>query len=254
MNMGEGWVMQAVPGPAAVGGTPPVEAGALLGHAAVLIWNDIASEGREQFYRWHDREHIPERLALPGFLRGRRLVCAGHSPEWLTIYEADDLDVLTSPAYLARLNDPTPGTTATLRHFRNTSRAICVPLATAGASTGGFVLTLRIEMPDANVAVFVQAARDTLFPRVMDGTGVVACHLFACDQRASRIDTAESSTRAFDVPTHVLVVEASTRAAADAARRLILGTDLARHDVRVRPDAAIYALEICRLPTRRGRA
>jgi len=76
------------------------ESDALLGRAAVIVWNDIAPQGREQFYRWHDKEHIPERLAVPGFLRGRRYAKRGHSPEWLTFYEGADLDVLTSPEYL----------------------------------------------------------------------------------------------------------------------------------------------------------
>jgi hypothetical protein len=248
----EMFVMDIKHGSAPSGNAHPVEATALLGNAAVLIWNDVAPEGRDAFYRWHDREHIPERLALPGFLRGRRLACTGHSPEWLTIYEADDLDVLTSPEYLARLNNPTPATTATLRHFRNTSRAICSILHTVGSSTGGFVLTLRIEMPDANVAAFVQAARDEIFPAAMQLTGVLACHLFACDQLASHIDTTESSTRAFDVPSHVLVVETSTRNAAEAARQVVQGPVLARCEVYVRPDAAVYQLEICRLPSRAG--
>src|SRR5690348_577522 len=87
------------------------ESGALMGRAAVLIWNDVAPEGRVQFYEWHDREHMPERLSLPGFLRGRRYARAGHSPEWLTIYEAVDVSALVSPAYLARLNAPTVATT-----------------------------------------------------------------------------------------------------------------------------------------------
>ncbi len=98
---------------------------ALLGRGAVVIWNDVAPEGRDQFYAWHDNEHIPERLAIPGFRRGRRFISPSHSPEWLTLYEADDLSVVTSTPYLARLNAPTPATVSALEHFRNTSRAAC---------------------------------------------------------------------------------------------------------------------------------
>ena len=98
---------------------------ALLGDGAVLVWNDVVSEGRDKFYEWHDKEHIPERLSIPGFRRGRRYVRSGHSPEWLTMYEAVDLNVVVSPAYLERLNAPTPATVDTLRYFRNTSRAVC---------------------------------------------------------------------------------------------------------------------------------
>jgi hypothetical protein len=86
-----------------------------------------------------------ERLALPGFRRGRRYRKAGHSPEWLTLYEANDLDALQSPEYLARLNAPTPQTTATLVHFANTSRAVCRVGQSVGTSSGGYVLALRLD-------------------------------------------------------------------------------------------------------------
>jgi hypothetical protein len=42
---------------------------ALAGQVAIIIWNDIAPEGRDEFYDWHLHEHIPERLRVPGFLR-----------------------------------------------------------------------------------------------------------------------------------------------------------------------------------------
>ena len=45
---------------------------ALAGDGAILIWNDITDEGCAAFYDWHIAEHIPERVAIPGFLRGRR--------------------------------------------------------------------------------------------------------------------------------------------------------------------------------------
>src|SRR2546423_503827 len=107
---------------------------ALLGDAAVVVWNDVAPEGREQFYEWHDKEHIPERLAISGFHRGRRYINQGHSPEWLTLYEARDLGVLTSPHYLQRLDSPTRQTVHTLQFFRNTSRAVCRVVASTGSS------------------------------------------------------------------------------------------------------------------------
>ena len=85
------------------------------------------------------------------------------------------------------------------------------------------------------------------FPRAVSGVGVVACHLYAADLSASHVDTAESSTRKFDVPAWTLLCDASTADAAERARRLIDGGALARLGVEVRNDAAVYALEICRL-------
>lgn len=224
---------------------------ALLGWAAVLIWNDVAAEGRAQFYEWHDKEHVPERLALPGFRRGRRFVRPGHSPEWLTMYEADDLSAVASPEYLARLNAPTPATASTLTHFRNTSRAVCRVVHSAGSSTGGHVLAMRLSVDRGQSGAMCRYVQEEAFPRALALTGVVACHLYVADEAASYVDTAESSTRAFDVPSWVVLCEATLPAAAAEARAVIEGTAFGRLGVAVRSDAAVYALEICRLSLRR---
>ncbi|WP_321800681.1 DUF4286 family protein [Caballeronia sp. J97] len=223
-----------------------IASAALLGDGIVLVWNDIDAQGREQFYEWHDKEHIPERLAIPGFRRGRRYRKAGHSPEWLTLYEADDPDVMVSPAYMARLNAPTPATTKTLTHFRNTSRAVCRPVCSVGESTGGYVLAIRIDRAAAPETTPEAYVREVAFPRAMASTGVLACHLFASEQ-ASFLDTEESRTREFDVPAWIVLVEASTEDAAGQARALIDAPQLSDAGLRARPDAAVYTLEICRL-------
>lgn len=225
--------------------------GALLGGGAVLVWNDVAATGREQFYQWHDKEHIPERLSIPGFRRGRRYIRPGHSPEWLTLYETDDLDVMVSPEYLRRLNSPTAGTLSTLRYFQNTSRAVCSVVHSFGSSSGGQMLALRLDVPADSAQAMCEKIRDQAFPRINALTGIVACHLYAADQTASHLNTAESSTRDFDVPSWVLLVEATTSDAAGKARVLIDELGLEQLGAAVRPDAAIYALEICRLSSLR---
>lgn len=45
-----------------------------IGQGVLAIWNGIAPEAEAEFVAWHVREHIPERVGLPGFLRGRRYV------------------------------------------------------------------------------------------------------------------------------------------------------------------------------------
>lgn len=225
---------------------------AVLGQAAVLIWNDVAREGREQFYRWHDKEHIPERLAIPGFRRGRRFIKPGHSPEWLTMYEAVDLSVLVSPQYLARLNAPTSATVEALKHFRNTSRAVCRLVRSVGSSTGGHVLAMRLSVGAEQSDPMCRYLLDDAFPRVMALTGIVCCHLYAADPAASFANTAESSTREFDVPAWVVLCESTTPNAGSKARDLIEGREFERLGVEVRSDVAVYALEICRLSSAAG--
>jgi len=220
-------------------------AGALLGRGGVIVWNDIAPEGREQFYQWHDKEHIPERLAIPGFRRGRRYVRRGHSPEWLTLYEASDLDVLTSAEYLARLNSPTPQTTSTLRFFRNTSRAVCRLMGSAGESSGGFMLAMRLSAPAENAAQLCAQFGASVLTHAVAINGVVACHLYGADHAASFTATAESKTREFDVPAWIVLAEASRPDAAERVPALV--TSALAHLGATLRDAAVYTLEICRL-------
>ena len=79
---------------------------ALLGKAAVAMWWDMAPAHRAEFEDWHSREHFPERMSIPGFLRGSRWASSDGSDGFFVMYELDVYETLTSPHYLARLNDP----------------------------------------------------------------------------------------------------------------------------------------------------
>jgi len=59
----------------------------------------------EEFNAWYDEEHLPERLAIPGFRSARRWV-AGRT--YLATYELDSPEVLSSPPYLLRYQNQTP--------------------------------------------------------------------------------------------------------------------------------------------------
>ncbi len=89
---------------------------------------------------------MPERLGIPGFLRGRRYVALAGTPEYFTLYETVSRFTVTGAEYLARLNAPTPWTVATVKHFRNVSRSLCEVAASFGDGQGGLVATLRYDV------------------------------------------------------------------------------------------------------------
>jgi hypothetical protein len=64
----------------------------------------------EEFNAWYDEEHLPERLAIPGFRSARRWVAdvPPGNGKYLATYELDSAAVLQSAAYLARFQNPTP--------------------------------------------------------------------------------------------------------------------------------------------------
>jgi hypothetical protein len=180
---------------------------ALAGGGAVAIWHDITPEGREAFYAWHGVQHMPERVGIPGFLRGRRYVALDADLEYFNLYETASHAVVTGPDYLARLNAPTPWTQATVKHFRNVARSLCTVAATEGTGQGGLVATYRWSAPPGEAAL--RAALREAVPRIAGSAGVAGAHLLLADAQASGVDTAERRVRgsANAVPRVILMVE-----------------------------------------------
>ena len=82
---------------------------ALLGKAAVVIWCEVAPAMHAEHDAWHSFEHLPERMGVPGFRRGRRAAALDPDARQarFVLYEIDDISVSTSAPYLERLNNPT---------------------------------------------------------------------------------------------------------------------------------------------------
>jgi hypothetical protein len=113
-----------------------------FGKAAVAIWCDVAPQARVEFDDWHAHEHMPERLSIPGFLRGSRWVSADGG-SYFMLYEAKDEATITSGPYLERLNDPSAWSRKMMPQHRNMVRSLCRVVASEGAGLGGAMLTLR---------------------------------------------------------------------------------------------------------------
>lgn len=148
---------------------------ALLGKGVLAIWNGMVPGQEDEFTRWHVQEHIPERVGVPGFLRGRRYVAVDGHPPFFNFYETEDVAVLESPAYKERLNNPTPWTLATVKNFTDTSRTLCDVALTRGVGTGIFIETVELETlkgDDVFIATF-ESALDHLAG--LDG--IVGLHL-----------------------------------------------------------------------------
>jgi hypothetical protein len=217
---------------------------ALLGRAVVAIWNDIVPEARENFIEWHNRQHIPERIAIPGFLRGRRYVAEYGNPEYFTLYEAADQAVLTGAAYLDRLNNPTPWTKRSTADFRNTVRGVCATVFSAGSGDGGYVLTLRFDPTGENRAKLEKAVAAQL-EKIGEMKGISGVHLCIADGSASGIETAERKGRQVGMPNWIVMVEGSSAAAVEAAGPTLLqGLAAGREGDAV--EQGLYRLEFSR--------
>ena len=68
---------------------------------------DIPAAVEEEFSDWYNTAYIPGYLQVPGVMRVRRFLCVEGQPKYLTVYEFENPDVPTTPAWdKARNSNP----------------------------------------------------------------------------------------------------------------------------------------------------
>jgi hypothetical protein len=148
----------------------------LLGNAALAMWWDMAPDAKSDFEDWHSHEHFPERLGVPGFRRATRWTSATGGEGIFVMYELENYGTLSSPFYLARLNDPTPWSTRMMPHHRNMVRGQCQVVESRGAGVARHAVTVRLS-PTAGREETLRIALKSLLNQLYTRPGLVGAHL-----------------------------------------------------------------------------
>lgn len=100
-----------------------VESGAA--GALLLVMIDIDPDHEDDFNRWYNEEHFPERVGLPGFVSSRRYLSRdGEGPKYLALYELESVEALETSEYLALISPPSEWTRRVESHFTSRLRAV----------------------------------------------------------------------------------------------------------------------------------
>lgn len=128
--------------------------------ALLALWNDVAPGMEAEYEDWHAREHVPERLTVPGMLWGRRYADTRPSggPRYLTLYGLRDVAVLDGEPYQRLLREPTPTSARMRPALRHVIRWVCSLHEDAGAALApGTVFLAAWTLPDAPAALQAHA-------------------------------------------------------------------------------------------------
>jgi hypothetical protein len=189
----------------------------LLGQGAIAMWWDIEPAQRAEFEHWHTHEHFPERLGIPGFLRGSRWAAADGGEGFFVMYELDAYETVASAGYLARLNSPTPWSTKLMPHHRHMVRSQCRVLESRGAGLSRHVLTIRLSPAEGNADRLRRSLGD-LGAELSGLPGLASAHLLQ-NQTPKIATTTEQKIRGGPDPAAdwIYLVCGYDRAALDAA-------------------------------------
>jgi hypothetical protein len=215
---------------------------AFLGKAAVAMWWNMAAVHREEFEHWHSHEHFPERMGIKGFLHGSRWSSVDSAEGFFVLYELEDYEVLTSPGYRERLNNPTPWSTKMMPHHRDMVRSQCRLLHSSGGGIGGHALTLRLSPAEGRDAELLKHL-SAMGASFASQPGGVAFHVLRTETPQA-VSTKEQQIRGGKDKTAdwVVVAIAYDASALDALQQEALGQGIERHGARPGALAGRYQL------------
>ena len=195
----------------------------------MLLTFDIVEEAIAEHDDWHTHEHLPERLSIPGFLRGTRWVATFSAPRYLVLYEAERLETLASPAYLERLNNPSPWTQKMMPHYRGMTRGLCSVISSHGHGMGHWGLLLRFQSEQGKDAALESWLSQEVLPTLPGQCGLGSVHLLRSGLKPEM--TAEQRIRGADTGVDwALLVTGYERAAVAGLAQAELGAAaLERH-------------------------
>lgn len=194
------------------------EAGSLQGKAALFVWKNYIGDDEDAFNEWYIREHVPERVGIPGFLRGRRYEAVSGTRKYAAFYETVDAEVLVSDTYMHFTRQPDANTRHFISRFGDGVRSVMDTVASAGAGAGAAASFLAFGVAEGREAELVDWAAGTLLPGLVKAQGVVGAHLLATNPEilvTSQREHLRPDDTVFD---WILMVEATRPEELDRAR------------------------------------
>jgi hypothetical protein len=101
------------------------------------------------------------------------------------LYEVESLATLSSEAYLARLNNPTPWTQKMMPHYRGMNRGLCAVLGSFGLGQGEAAALIRFTPEESRAAALNRWLLEEALPATARTAGLGSAHLLQGAQTAA---------------------------------------------------------------------
>ena len=156
----------------------------IAGKGMLLTSMNVDATDEAEFNRWYDREHLEERVAIPGFLEARRYVAHAGNPKYLSLYSTETFEVLDSPAYRTALANQTAWSKANIARFKDMIRGVARITISRGTGRGAVLGIIRLRPASGDEGTLRSALREQLDPTKLDG--VISMHLLENDPALSK--------------------------------------------------------------------
>lgn len=165
--------------------------------AVMAVWGDATPECDAEFREWYHREHIPERVAMPGWRNGRRYRKLGRGKHrYLAAYDVERLACFDDPVYRHALDNPSDWTQRMMREFRNFVRATSRVRFSSGEVLGTVVATVRYAPGTGDAEEIARWLAGVALHDLRNREGITRVQHWEADMSRSLAKTGEQSIRA----------------------------------------------------------
>jgi len=149
--------------------------------AQLFVWSDIDPDHEADFNQWYDREHMEERVRIPGFTGARRYrAVSGSARRYLALYRASSLADFTSDAYRKAFTKQTQWSITNFGRMSNTRRRVMHVAQEGGFGWGGALVLIELVPNEMDT----DAVADVL-GKLMAEEGVLRVHHMIPDETLS---------------------------------------------------------------------
>jgi hypothetical protein len=217
----------------------------LHGKGLLIVFNEVKARDERDFNEWYNREHIDERVNLPGFRRARRYTAVRGTPKYLATYECDTVGDLATPGYLALLANQTPWTQAVMARFTQFNRMTLRVQVDLTHGVGGAVAAVKFAPDRRERRALVTWLRETALPTAIARPGLVGAAAAENDLEVANAPLRDKSMdhpRADEAEWVVLLEGSDAGAVGAAARTTFTLASLKNFGVSVAPTIGTYRL------------
>ena len=217
----------------------------LYGKGMLITFTEVKARDERDFNEWYNREHIDERVNLPGFPRARRYVSVRGAPKYFATYECDTVGDLATPGYLQLLANQTPWSQAVMAKFTHFHRLTLRLQVDLTHGIGGAIACVRFIPDPRERKPLVAWLQDKALPRAIARPGLLGAFAAENDVEIANAPLQEKSMdhpRADEAEWVVLLEGADAASVGAAARTLFTLAALKPFGVTAAPAIGTYRL------------
>lgn len=155
----------------------------LFGKGLLLTFTEVPEKDDADFNEWYNREHLDERIDLPGFRRARRYKAIDAGIRYLSTYEALEADAIASPTYLEVLRNQTDWSRTVMGKFNKWHRMTCHVVADETHGMGAYLALVRLFPDPANAESLTTWLATDALPAIARSPGVVGASAAVVDRQ-----------------------------------------------------------------------